>query len=472
MIGFGGKVQLGGHGLLRDDARPALRVTFLDEQPRPDHLDQLWRAEVLDTFDGRAWSNASSRERAGLLPSVGSNRGQQHVRLEVLPLANTDFVFSPGLLTAFSVQRLQDSTQYTQVLRRDGGDARLRPRPPGRYSYEAWGRDTAAQVDPELTSEVRARALQLPPALDGRVAALARGWVASAATDREKANVVLTRLRHDFTYSLELPGDVADPVANFLFERKQGHCEYFSTAMVLLLRTLGIPAREVAGFSGGDRAPGADYYVVRAGDSHTWVEASLDGQRWTTFDPTPDVAREAGPNKLAAWWSATGDELDRWWQANIVDYDLLAQFRGLKGALDAVASAGERFRRDEPDVPGASKVPWRALGLLLVLVALVLLARWLWLRRRGVAAPVAEEVVAMEAVLGLLAARGGARRAGETLREWLARLDASKHPLAENARQGVLLYEQSRFAAQPWGATERARVQLLLGRLKRAPLVR
>ena len=127
MIGFGGKVELGGHGLLRDDPRPALRVTFPDRDPAtlPSQLDTLWRAEVMDTFDGRAWSNSGLRERPSV-PPVGSNKAPNtHVRVEVLPLANTDFLFSPGLLVAAAVQRLPDGAPYTQLVRRDGGDARL-----------------------------------------------------------------------------------------------------------------------------------------------------------------------------------------------------------------------------------------------------------------------------------------------------------------------------------------------------------
>jgi len=79
---------------------------------------------------------------------------------------------------------------------------------------------------------------------------------------------------------------VADPLAYFLFTRKQGHCEYFASAMTVMLRTAGIPARLATGFQSGVYNPITDFWLVRASDAHAWVEAWIPGRGWTTFDPT------------------------------------------------------------------------------------------------------------------------------------------------------------------------------------------
>ena len=103
---------------------------------------------------------------------------------------------------------------------------------------------------------------------------------AKARTPYDKAIAIENFLRSRFTYTLELsgkPGD--DPLAHFLFETHAGHCEYFASAMTIMLRTLGIPAREVNGFLPGEFNDLAGDYIVRASDAHSWVEAYFPGHR-------------------------------------------------------------------------------------------------------------------------------------------------------------------------------------------------
>ena len=91
-----------------------------------------------------------------------------------------------------------------------------------------------------------------------------------------------------FRYTLELPRSLPqDPLANFLFERKKGHCEYFASSMAVMLRSLHIPSRIVTGFRGGEFNDLTGQYVVRASDAHSWVEAYFPGSGWISFDPTP-----------------------------------------------------------------------------------------------------------------------------------------------------------------------------------------
>src|SRR6185295_13847344 len=126
------------------------------------------------------------------------------------------------------------------------------------------------------------------PDIDPRIAKLAREFAKGAPTEVEKARAVEHHLRHDFGYTLQLlPAAVADPLTHFLFVRRKGHCEYFASAMTVMLRTQGIPARLVTGFQSGTFNPMTELFVVRASDAHSWVEAWLPRRGWTTFDPTP-----------------------------------------------------------------------------------------------------------------------------------------------------------------------------------------
>jgi len=102
----------------------------------------------------------------------------------------------------------------------------------------------------------------------------------------DKAVAMESYLRDNFTYTLNLrskPGD--DPLAHFLFETRAGHCEYFASAMAIMLRTLGIPSREVNGFLPGEYNDVAGDYIVRASDAHSWVEAYFPGSGWGDLRP-------------------------------------------------------------------------------------------------------------------------------------------------------------------------------------------
>src|SRR5262249_34514380 len=131
-----------------------------------------------------------------------------------------------------------------------------------------------------LSRRDRAQFLQLPP-LDSRIDRLAHQMAEGATTEDEKARQIERHLRRDFGYTLELlPSAVADPLAHFLFERKKGHCEYFASAMAVMLRTLGIPSRVITGFQSGVYNPITHLQVVRASDAHSWVEAWINGRGW------------------------------------------------------------------------------------------------------------------------------------------------------------------------------------------------
>jgi hypothetical protein len=165
--------------------------------------------------------------------------------------------------------------------------------------------------------------LKLPP-LDIRIAKLAEEITAAAPSNYEKAIALEHYLATRFGYTLELPSRVPlDPLANFLFERKHGHCEYFASSMAVMLRSLRIPSRMVTGFRGGEFNDLTGQYVVRASDAHSWVEAYFPGSGWISFDPTP-----AGSLPARTGWSRMQlyvDAAASFWREWIINYDISHQ---------------------------------------------------------------------------------------------------------------------------------------------------
>jgi len=141
-------------------------------------------------------------------------------------------------------------------------------------------------------------------------------------TEDNKARAIEKYLRRNYGYTLQLlPATVPDPLANFLFERRKGHCEYFASAMAVMLRAIGIPSRVVTGFMSGVYNPLTGWQVVRASDAHSWVEAWIPGHGWTTYDPTP-----ADPSAIESPFMARTalyfDAAEQFWQDWILSYDL------------------------------------------------------------------------------------------------------------------------------------------------------
>jgi hypothetical protein len=184
--------------------------------------------------------------------------------------------------------------------------------------------------------------------LDPRIPELARRITAQADNSYDKALVMESYLRRNFGYTLNLAGKPgADPLAQFLFVTKAGHCEYFASAMAVMLRTLGIPSREVNGFLPGEFNDVAGDYIVRASDAHSWVEAYFPGSGWITFDPTPS-ANPAAPG-LFSRLNLYLDWMQLSWNEWVVNYDFAHQLQLARNvrqnSSDYSASLRAWFRR-------------------------------------------------------------------------------------------------------------------------------
>ena len=335
--GFSNRVTLGDIGEIKTSSRPVMHIRVFSAEK----LGSVkWRGTALAAFDGKHWSNPNTAQEpvpaapgtgavpgpVHLLLAGGERREGRHISYDVeLDEVDTDVLFFAGEPQAVDLR--------AGVLLRDAsGSVRLKRRPPEGFQYEAYSLledppETAAAPwpPPVLEGEPRRINLQLPGALDARIPALARNWTAGAESDLERARDLEHRLRTEYGYTLELPQrEPADPLANFLFARRKGHCEYFASAMTVMLRTLGIPARLATGFQSGVYNPITDLWVVRASDAHSWVEAWIPGHGWSTFDPTPPDP-SAHAFGLAARIGLYLDAADTFWKEWVVSYDPMHQ---------------------------------------------------------------------------------------------------------------------------------------------------
>ena len=119
---------------------------------------------------------------------------------------------------------------------------------------------------------------------------------------------------YDYTLNMEVENPDRDPVEEFLTVRKRGHCEYFASALALMLRSVGIPSRLVTGFKGADFHESEGYYEVQQRHGHVWVEAFVDDE-WIVLDPTPG-AREESVRQVAAnagFWKNAKNSISSLW---------------------------------------------------------------------------------------------------------------------------------------------------------------
>lgn len=277
-----------GRSLERDAPDTVSLRVRLNAPLAPAPWPRYWRARVLNVYTGRAWTSNARREPFGPPLSPGADVAGMIVQeIEDLRADPASLVALPELIAldiAASAERLPDGSLA----------AITSEQPPTRY--HAISRPQSLDAPPGTRPEAPpdyADSLAVPPRVPRRVGDLARAIAGEAGAPYAQALALEAYLR-SLPYSYEvrpLPAD-GDAVDQFLFSMGHGYCTYYASAMAIMARSLGIPARLAVGYATGDYDQASGVYTIYERDAHAWPELLIDG-RWLPFEPTPALALPA-----------------------------------------------------------------------------------------------------------------------------------------------------------------------------------
>lgn len=283
-FGFSNVVDLRVRGKLSEEI--AMRV----RSPQP----AFWRGPVFDTYSNSTWTTENARVEtlggipADVFPEATAGRGETveiaqtfyvenaqsnvvfaayHPREVWFPGGRVDVSESKALRAPFI---LEEGLVYSVISEVPA---------PSRADLEV----TASRVP----AEILARYTRLPPGLPARVGDLARRVAGDEPSILGKAEAIQAWLQHNTAYDLDIPPQPrgTDAVDHFLFEERRGYCEQIASAMTVMLRAVGVPARFATGYEAGDRNVFSGYFEVHGNDAHSWVEVYFPGTGWLEFDP-------------------------------------------------------------------------------------------------------------------------------------------------------------------------------------------
>jgi hypothetical protein len=499
VAGFGDDVELGGFGTIRDDPTVVMRVkpSTLPSPPPPSIPIRL-RGTSFDSYSEGRWSRTHARGRE--LDMVGEDyvlnlRTPQKSKIKIFrPKAPGDeelqvildpmedaVLFLPEGTVSFRIAPMIRAGKRVsrEVIYSPGFDFRYRGAIDGPLTYwVSLGTEQKGTAEP-IPKKLRNHYVELPPGYED-VALLARQVVGDATDPRAQAQRIERYLRTNLRYTLDQPDtEGKDPLHVFLFEAKAGHCEYFSTAMALMMRSLDVPARNVTGFLGADFNPYGNYYAVRNGNAHSWVEI-YDGERWRTFDPTPASGQSlATRSGFAVKFQQMIDALRVRWAQYVVEFNIRDQTRalsGIAGWFQSLRDKGDGFRKrrgstdgDEDAIGGVSFRPdWRWFIAIMGMFGVgVLWTRWRRKRRRQDQAGRRLDPDRDRAVRLYLALEGNLRKAGRprppgvTPREHAAHLRREGFLAAHEVGEVTGAYLATRFGGNPLPKSEYHRLRQL-----------
>jgi hypothetical protein len=358
LTGFTPEVILGDMGEILESDDLVLEIELFDEDSGEPVLpgdyfrelgstDPLFRGQVLERYYAARWTRDDGQSW-GVVPRFPTEEHTLRQRVRLQPIGSPMLFGAGRVLTCASAHG-------NETLRKDPNAGVFQRSPEADtsrpFEYDAWSsrREYAPQA---LRRGYSAECLRVPGGME-RIRRLSADILESnrqaAATDRQAAELLESYLRDspEFSYSLDLSIEDAsvDPVVDFLFNRRRGHCEYYASALTLMLRCVGIPARMVSGFKGGQINPRTGRFEVRQLHAHAWTEAYV-GEEWIALDPTPparDASVAALQEKSSTAWSRLRESLSGIWTQGVrlskADQEELVYAplrQGFSGAFDAV----------------------------------------------------------------------------------------------------------------------------------------
>lgn len=448
--GFSDTVTLGDVGKIKQSPAVVMRVEYTQggKNHKPDSRI-LWRGVVLDHYNGRTWSSTLGSEfETQNRPGTGLNLFrvpnpkevvQQNIYMESF---NAPYLFTHGVPMFMDGNFIH--VQMDKNFTFKTSDSRSGPR---KYTLISEISDSEISYSLDMPhsepSLFPSRFLQLPE-VSTKIHDLASRLTETASSDQDRAQNILSHFS-DFRYTLEMENDPdKSALEHFLFQRKAGHCEYFASAMVILLRSAGVPARLVNGFVGVEWNELGNYLIVRQQHAHSWVEAFIPGKGWTVYDPTPPDPALVSPHPLHPL-ARSMDFLRMSWQRYIVRYSVQDQVQVIQFFRTGGRDALQKLK-------GMASVNWETLAktaqkfspiiLILILATIFLLI----LKRRGFSLSPQPplSVTLYQDMLRKLEKSGLNKKASWTAREFLESSlpDTKRDPI----RRITEFYELHRFS--------------------------
>ena len=370
VTGFSEKVRLGDFEEIKRSADVVMRIVAKDAPSPP-----RWRGPAYDLYQEGSWTQTLSG--VSILPQVSAGvflldrtrdgaRVQSEVFLEPL---DTDVLFLPPASSSIATTDRYIFIDPYLTLRTG------RTRRAGRRYAVSWNAAALDGSSPvggvERLSRTRRALHTQVPELSGRFHGLGAA-IATGENVLGKAASVERYLRSSYDYTLRQPDRIhADPLEDFLFEARAGHCEYFATGMVMLLRSQDVPSRLVTGFNRGERNEVGEFEIIRRLDAHAWVEVYDERRGWVSFDPTPP-SLDADDMRQDGFLSQGIDSLRMLWDMYVITFDVERQ-RSVLGKSGAAADLALLAAGRSLSVAAGHR--WAIAGGLLVAIGLFLVAR-------------------------------------------------------------------------------------------------
>jgi len=480
IAGFTDEVKLGMHGIISSDNQTVVlrseipNLAAVANQADRDRLisSLYWRGTVYDTYEGGQWLRSrEDKARTRLLPrlTADTSRGYElsdpfvvtpplgrkailegtiEQTVEVVALSHpVAFAVDrpvyfetppvpPGAFTASDFEARWSDEVSLRMFRINPGNPYDRKNAMTEFlgaRYRVFSRDAGradprrvSLSEPQLPSALLDNYLRVPASLTPRVSALAKQVLQGQGSSAAKVQAVVAWLRqtHGYTTNLRRDERIADPLEDFLFAEKAGHCEYFASAAAILLRLGGVPTRYVNGFLGGEWNAMREAVTVRENRAHSWVEAYLGREGWVRVDATPPQDRSSTMGALHQLL----DSAELFWGRWVLEYSASQQFL-LAQRLGQRLGLGRRaFAPGPTPSPMTKKQAATVAGAIIAAVLLVSQRRRLrrWRGRRSGHAREAQPTQAVvriyQSLLKRLSASGLSRRPTETPHEYLARI--------------------------------------------------
>lgn len=457
----------------------AFRVEFA--QARPAQSELYWRGLVFSDFDGVTWRpnrRVQQQWQPGRQPpnwlarSLATATTKTEPKSYEITLEPTQQQWLFGLDYPLPQNKDTRLTSDFTLIKEEPVSEQLR--------YEVL-RYAPMQIDPILDEVSRAANLTLPSAGNLQTQNLAKQLFAQSGSDPERYIQAIQRWinQTEFRYTLSPPPLDEDRIDSFLFETKAGFCEHYSSSFTFMMRAVGIPARVVAGYQGGEMSRGGNVWEVRQMDAHAWSEVWLEGQGWVRVDPTAFVAPERVEQGMDALTQSRGASLFGEGAAAQVSYQQYQMLQALRRLSDQASYYWQKdvVGYDQDKQAGSllkwfnirsisEQIAWLAASAITVISLLVFM---IWYRRRKQWHPADRPLIKLSSKVAKND-RALLRHDNEGALAWLKRLENSQaHGLNGEGLQEVSRhYRQLRYGRLSDADTQSPEYQQVLKELKRS----